>query len=304
MDLVEGLNGNSFSFDDGGDYNDKYLASTRRARARALQDLASIQVKLAAYQSSIGGHLGRLDPPVKKEFAVVGEFGVKGIDKVDDDTFDAGEFLLYRSPQIYYEKEIKDQREFYERNVKGRRGSAESNAKEEKLMNIIESTIPRLCHDNDKFYLAFLDLGGHNTIHSEDGELKGVIDVGSLMFVPMHVAVQPPGCFGLTSIEWINPNCWLQDTDELSRYSEVLRMVGKDYRVDHVGKVFSHEVHSHSTVVVSALRLLREPPSDYKKKAMETLIARHDEELRRRGPTKKYDQDSSTPRAGVQCTQQ
>ena len=130
------------------------------------------------------------------------------------------------------------------------------------ILDIFEANYARLCSKSAVFYLTNVDLGGHNAIFDRDGNLKAIIDIDVLRFVPIEVAVQPPAQFGLSYCPVGDPSVWLTGHEKgplaVPHYAEIFRRVAKDLGLPELGDFFADCITAESAILVSGLYIVDE----------------------------------------------
>lgn len=254
MDLVPGIHGSDF-FDPRIEYEASSVvqANIRVFQDRVLRSMARTQIRLARYQSSAAGRLGRQsDAGVRS--AVVGDFVVE-----DDPEQDCG---FYKAPASLFRSIVENKLA----NIDGANHSEELAISSRQVLSIVEANLARLHDSRNRFLLSNVDLSARNAIFSCQGRLRALIDVDKLFFVPIEVALQPPAGFGLHLFPSTRTRIWrMSKRRELSyimQYARMLHQAGIACGDPALGEEFASQLAADKTVVAAGLFVL-----DYKNHA-------------------------------------
>ena len=246
MDFVGGLHGSDF-FDIG--LLDRPLEIQQRMQhiqERIMWSMAEVQIKLAQFQSSVGGSLARCQRSDRR-WPVVGEYGV-----VEDCAHRA-----CRTTMAYYKHALDKRKEDLDCCL-----NLDTYDATKQILDIFEANYARLCSKSAIFYLTNVDLGGHNAIFDCDGNLKAIIDIDVLRFVPIEVAVQLPAQFGLSYCPIGGPSVWLTGHEKgplaVVHYADIVRHAAIELGLSELGDFFANHITAESSILVSGLYIADE----------------------------------------------
>ena len=249
MDFVGGIQGSEFFGSELLDAPPEKKVHYRMVQDRIIQSMAEAQLSFAQFQSPVGGVLRRYkERDSVRQWVIKDDFGV-----VEDPT---QHVKIYWTPVEYYQDAI------------GRRASDIEDCEEcewvkssQQILEIIEANLLKLCSKKKAFYLAAIDLGGHNSIFDHDGHLQAIIDVDSLRFVPIEVAVQLPAQFGLYHYPVNDSWVWLADETPYCCpfiYAAKMYQAGKKYGLPELGSYLSGQIVAKTAFLVDGLYVIDE----------------------------------------------
>lgn len=249
MDFVGGIQGSEFFGSELLDAPPEQKVHYRMVQDRIIQSMAEVQLGLAQFQSPVGGVLRRYkERDSVRQWLIKDDFGV-----VEDPT---QRIKIYRTPVEYYQDAIR------------RRADDIEDCEEcqwvkssQKILEIVDANLLQLCSKKKVFYLAAIDLGGHNSIFDHDGRLQAIIDIDSLRFVPIEVAVQLPAQFGLYHYPVNDSWVWLADETPYCcplLYAAKMYQAGKKHGLPELGSYLSGQAVSKTAFLVDGLYVIDE----------------------------------------------
>ena len=245
MDLVAGINGKDF-------FNEERQESTlapkeviHQAQERILKSLARIQITLAKFQSTAIGHLGCRRAGSRSGTPVIGEYEVA-----------KGE-SSYPSPAACYKSLFAWRKAKFDGKDQG--PGVDKSAR--RMLDIMGSTIPYVCEESHRSYLTLFDNGGHNIVCDDVGNLVSLIDVDTLWFAPIELAVKLPGQIHLEHSSDDSPLRWRPGNQTKAEYpahyAELVRQAGVDLGVPQIGELYASKTLHYSAVVAMGLYVLQ-----------------------------------------------
>ena len=243
MDFVAGTSGKHFFIERVQGITPEREEVIHQAQERILKSLARIQITLAKFQSTTIGYLGRR-----------GEGSEGGTPVNDEYEVEENGSSSHQSPEDCYKSLFAERKAKFD--GKDHEGSGVDKTAR-RMLDIMGSTIQYVCEEGRRSYLTLFDNGGHNIVCDDVGNLVSLIDVDTLWFAPIELAVKLPGKVRLEHSSDNSPLRWRPGNQTKAEYPahyvELVRQAGVDLGVPQIGELYASKTLHYSAVVAMGL---------------------------------------------------